>query len=304
MSPDLIIGIDAGGTRTRLAARSPVCDTDVRLEGPAANLLRAGADRAGSVLVSLIRKALPLRPGHTLGAVCVGMAGAGTRRAQRALRQRLGLLLPVLSSLPVKIVHDGATALEGAFGGHSGLLVIAGTGSVVYGRSNDGSMLRAGGWGYLIGDEGSGHAIGVRGLHAVAQAFDEGAETALSVLAAERHGIGRGSDLLHRVYQEKWPVQHMARLVLEASENGDPMARHIVEQEADALTRQAARLVERSPPVEPKLALCGGLANSSHYTDTFAAALQHVLPGWKLCKPAADALEGAIAMAERLRSAP
>lgn len=304
MNHKLVIGIDAGGTRTRLVARSPNCETDIRLEGPAANLLRAGADRAGSVLVSLIRKALPLRAGHELGAVCVGMAGAGTRRARHALRQRLGLLLPVLSSTPLKIMHDGVTALEGAFGGRSGLLVIAGTGSVVFGRAGDGSTLRAGGWGYLIGDEGSGHALGVRGLRAVAQAFDEKKETALSVLVAERHGIGRRSELLHRIYQEKWPVQHMALLVLEASQQGDPAARHIVEHEVAALAAQAARLVERSAPVEPRLALCGGLAGSAHYTDTFAAALRRVLPEWTVSRPAADALEGALRVATRLLHSP
>ena len=304
MNHKLTIGIDAGGTRTRLAARSPISETDIRLEGPAANLLRAGADRAASVLAALIRKALPLRAGHELGAVCVGMAGAGTRRARKALRRRLGLLLPVLSNTPLKIAHDGVTALEGAFGGESGLLVIAGTGSVVYGRAGDGSILRAGGWGYLIGDEGSGHGLGVRGLRAVAQAFDEGKETVLSALLAERFGIGRGSDLLHRVYQEKWPVQHMAMLVLEASEKGDSEARHIVELEAEALTTQAARLVRRSAPVEPRLALCGGLADSAHYADAFAAAMRQTLPGWTVCRPAADALEGALRMAGRLLPSP
>ncbi len=300
MSRSLIFGIDAGGTHTRLLARSSDDEGDIRLDGPEANLLRAGVDRAAAVLASLVRKTMPLRPHHDLHATCIGMAGAGTVRARRALEKRLLHLLPVLASAPIEITHDGVIALEGAFGGGSGLLVIAGTGSIVYGRTQDGTSIRAGGWGYLLGDEGSGHAIGARGLRAVGHAFDSNAETLLTELLANRHGIDGRSELLHRIYQEQWPIQRMAPLVLEASERGDAVARGIVENEVSALSEQVARLVRHGPPVQARLALCGGLARSAHYAGMFATKLQKALPGWSVCRPEGDALEGAVRRAHRL----
>ncbi len=268
------------------------------MAGTPANLLRQGPDEAGMTLVALIRKALSQHPHTILKGLCIGMAGAGTTHAQDTLKLRLSLLLPTLDSVPVKVVHDGVTALEGAFEDGSGLMVIAGTGSLIYGRTEDGTTVRAGGWGYVLGDEGSGHALGVRGLRAVCHAYDGGADTLMVRLLSEREGITRGSMLLHRVYLDGWQVQKMAPLVMEAADAGDSLAARIVEEEVSALMAQTMRLVQNSATITPRLALHGGLADSPYYWNTFERVLSAALPEWTLCRPEADALEGALRIAQ------
>ena len=227
------------------------------------------------------------------------MAGAGTKQAQEALRVRLRLLQPALASVPIHVVHDGITAFEGAFGGNSGLLVIAGTGSVIYGRTFNGAAIRAGGWGYLLGDEGSGYAIGVRGLRAVCRAYDGESDTLLVQMLAQLEGIDRASALLHRVYQDGWPIQNMAPLVLKAAANGDVLAGACVDKEVTALVARVANLIRRSEKIEPRLAVHGGLANSAYYLNTFKRTLDNTLPSWTLFEPESDALEGALRLAQR-----
>ena len=227
------------------------------------------------------------------------MAGAATPRAQDELRQRLISLLPALSTISITVVHDGVTAYEGAFEDASGLLVIAGTGSVILGRTETGITVRAGGWGYLLGDEGSGHALGIRGLRKVCHSYDAGTDSMLSQLLCEREGICSASMLRHRVYQEKWPVQRMAPLVLQAATAGDKQAVKIVNEEVGALVAQISSLVRRSEAITPRVALRGGLADSPYYWQVFKDTLGANLHAWRLRRPKAGALAGAVRIARR-----
>ena len=295
--PSLYIGLDAGGTKTELLAQVSAHAPPVSLIGPAGNLQRQGREATAEVLATLVRQALAQQPGATLEAVCAGVAGAGNAADQQALAASMQRLLHNLAPFRLQITHDGAIALEAAFEGGSGVMIIAGTGSILFGRTHDGNTVRAGGWGYLLGDEGSGHALGLHGLRAVAHAYDGGPPTHLQTLLATRHGLDTPGALVHSVYREAWPVQQMARLVLDAAEDGDDIARRIVREQTQALARQAAWLAERSGPIAPRLALLGGLSRSTYYKQALSEALRAALPGWRIEQPLHPPVVGALRLA-------
>ena len=293
----LHIGLDAGGTKTVALARTSQQATPTRLTGPAANLQRQGMEATARVLATLIREGLAQHPDATLHAVCAGVAGAGSPANQHALATRLRSLLGHQAPAHVQITHDGAIALEAAFEGGSGVIVITGTGSVCFARTRDGEVLRAGGWGYLLGDEGSGHMLGIHGLRAVAHAFDGGPPTRLQALLADRHGLATPDDLKRSIYREGWPVQQMAPLVIEAAEQGDAAAQRIIAEQTRALARQVTWLAGRSDAVEPRLAFLGGLTQSAFYKQTLVDALLAALPGWRVQEPLHPPVVGALRLA-------
>ena len=295
--PSLYIGLDAGGTKTELLAQVSEHAPSVSLTGPAGNVQRLGREATAEVLATLVRQALAQKPDARLEAICAGVAGAGTPADQQALAAHLQHLLHDLAPFHLQITHDGAIALEAAFEGDSGVMIIAGTGSILFGRTHDGTTVRAGGWGYLLGDEGSGHALGLDGLRAVAHTYDGGPSTQLQTLLAERYGFDAPGALIHSIYREAWPIQQMAPLVLEAAEAGDAVARRIVETQTRALARQAAWLAGRAGPIAPRLALLGGLSRSAYYREALSEALLAALPGWRIAEPLHPPVVGALRLA-------
>ena len=177
------------------------------------------------------------------------------------------------------------------------MIIIAGTGSSLMARSDEGTLLRAGGWGYIFGDEGSGYALGACGLNAVAATFDGGPSTALRHLLAERYGIATPDVLKHQVYREHWPVQQVAPLVIEAAQAGDAEAKRIIAEQTAALARQAGWLARRARPIAPRVALLGGLSQAAFYREALAAALRAEMPDWHVQEPVHSALVGALRLA-------
>ncbi|HET6566847.1 MAG TPA: BadF/BadG/BcrA/BcrD ATPase family protein, partial [Rhodothermales bacterium] len=238
----LYAGLDAGGSKTKLVARCPGCE-DITLVGPAANLQSVGTERCADILTDLVEQALTDRPKEKLAAVCAGLAGAGRDEDKAALiaawRERLGSHAPD----HLLVTHDGEIAIEAAFLGGSGVIVVVGTGSVAIAKGADGSLHRVGGWGYLIGDEGSGLITGLAGLRAVAHAMDGGPATVLQALLADRFGISTPGQLIHSVYQEKWRAQQFAAYVVEAAQQGDSVATEILNEQLHALALQVSWLV-------------------------------------------------------------
>ncbi len=293
----LYVGLDAGGSKTHLLAASSPGEAPLSLAGAAANVQRQGVEEAARVLAALVLAALRQRPDAALRAVCAGVAGAGLASDREALAEALRRRLGEAAPPHLVIVHDAAIALEGAFEGGSGVIVIVGTGSISFARTRAGVLLRAGGWGYLFGDEGSGHALGVEALRAVAHAIDGGPATRLQRLLAERHGLATAEALVRRVYREGWPVQQAAPLVVEAAAAGDAEAQRIVGAQTHALAQQVHWLAQRSDDVAPRLALLGGLTEAAYYRDALAAALHAALPGWLVQEPAHAPVAGALRMA-------
>ncbi len=299
----LLIGLDVGGSSTELLAVAPNAQSEpVRLVGPGANLQRVGFEQTVAVLQELIEQALRHFPEAAILSVCAGIAGCGRVKDQELLARRLQQVLGDGGrAVQVRVVHDAEIALEAAFEGASGVVVVAGTGSVILARTLRGQIEVAGGWGYLLGDEGSGFAIARAGLQAVTHALDGGPPTRLQALLAERFQLSERDVIIHRVYQERWPLQQFAPVVLEAAREGDPVARRIVDDQVARLVEQVGWLLERlGDDVAPHMALAGGLMNESFYVACLREQLRQRWPGWSIAVQQRRPVEGALRLARNL----
>lgn len=295
-------GVDGGGTRTTLVLADEAGRELARRAGSAGLVDPRDPRASAAVVAALVRDAvrgagLPGRP----AALCAGLAGVGNpaeREAVRAALEDAGV-----AGL-VSVATDGEIALEGALGGGAGLLLIAGTGSVAYGRADDGRVERCGGWGMWIGDEGSGYAIGRGGL-----------------LAAVRWADGRGprTVLLDRLLQlleldgpraippwvgraAKADIAALAKEVIAAAEEDDEAARAVVEEAAAGIAEHAEALWSRLAPWDGEVPVVfhGGVLGSPLVAGAVRARLDASPRPFVVRAPAADAVDGALRFARAL----
>jgi N-acetylglucosamine kinase-like BadF-type ATPase len=263
-----LLGLDIGAShsRARLCVAGQVT-AEARAAG--ASLTTAGATQAGRALTGLLA-ALPLGPEPDIDAVCAGSAGISAPGAREFLHGRLAPLTP---AGPVVIVHDAQLVLPAA-GLDSGIAVICGTGSAAVGAYR-GRQVRAGGWGYLLGDEGSGYAIVRAALRVLLDRRDAGAppgDLAGRLLAAT--GAPDVSALQERFYADPRPGAWAAHAPLVLA-SPDPAAAAIRSQAAAALAALAAGAAARlsAPPSLP-VVLAGGLARDPGFAAAACAALR------------------------------
>ncbi|MEM9666279.1 MAG: BadF/BadG/BcrA/BcrD ATPase family protein [Bacteroidota bacterium] len=300
MTAPLYIGLDGGGTKTSLLAGTDTALLPPPPPGPGSNPQRVGVSSTVEILTTLIDSVVAHQPHRRLAAVCVGLAGAGTPSVQHEVHTALLAARPAWAQAVLDIVPDTEIALEAAWGADSGVLVIAGTGSSVLARTQAGTLVRAGGWGYLLGDEGSGYALGLAGLRAVARAMDGGSPTPLTTMLAARYDLHDRAQLVEAIYRQAWPIQRAAPLVLEAAQDGDAEMQALVAAQAEALIEHVANLTQRHPSIQPRLALTGGLAKAPVYTAQFQRALAQRMPRWTLAVATNAPVVGALARARRL----
>ncbi|HEY6551799.1 MAG TPA: BadF/BadG/BcrA/BcrD ATPase family protein [Vicinamibacteria bacterium] len=240
-----VMGIDAGGTKTTgfLADESGRVLAEVR--AGAANLHAAGEPEVERILRGIVGEATGGR-GHELAAVCVGMAGAerdSDQRAVVAILKRIGILGRAL------VVNDAFVALSAGVKEGPGIVLVSGTGSIVYGRSARGLAARAGGFGRIFGDEASGYWLGRRALQAVARASDgRGPSTLLTPLVLRHFGATGVWDLVQHVntrVKEHLVVSALAPVVEEARAQRDDVAAAILEEAARELVTAASSVTHR-----------------------------------------------------------
>ncbi len=238
-----VVGIDAGGTKTVGLLADATGHVLAKARGGGANLHVQGELGAEKVLYDVLET---LEPPAPIDAICLGMAGVD-RPAEKevvfGVLRRLGL------RRAVRIENDAFIALvAGAPEQRTGIVVVAGTGSVAYGVDAAGRTARSGGWGYLLGDEGSaywlGHAAVRRGIRA---ADGRGPATTLGDRISEKLGLEVPAGLVAWFYDEERfrpRVAELASLVEEAAVEGDEAAEELLNQAARHLAR-AARAVAR-----------------------------------------------------------
>jgi N-acetylglucosamine kinase-like BadF-type ATPase len=293
----ILIGVDVGGSKTAVA----VAEDDRilgRAEGPGAAVRPGRALASATVIADVVRQALATA-GRLRGDVLyVGAAGAGREPERDELRK--ALRTENLASILV-VTTDIEIALAGAFDQGPGIVVSAGTGSVAVGRDRAGTH-RIGGYGWQMGDEGSGYAIGRAALGAVSRAHDGRSPlTALSdrVLDATR---SEDFDALVRWAAGASPaeVAAIAPAVLEVAGGGDPLAQGIADYAARELTQLALCLLpvmDVEPPVP--VALTGGLLAPNGALRRSVMQRLREEPGLAPMEMPVDALLGAIRMAGR-----
>jgi N-acetylglucosamine kinase-like BadF-type ATPase len=152
---------------------------------------------------------------------------------------KAALLRDLIEADHTTITHDAMIALAGATSGEPGIIVIAGTGSMAFGINSRGETARAGGWGYIFGDEGGAFDIARQALRAVLREHEGwGARTALTPALLEAAGATDANELLHSCYTDVWPrsrVADLAKTVSRIAEEGDPIALRLLHQAAQEL---------------------------------------------------------------------
>ena len=169
-------------------------------------------------------------------AACLGMSGGPEDKA--------ALLHELIRAEHLIVTHDGRIALAGAMNGGPGVIVIAGTGSLAYGENERGEGARAGGWGYIFGDEGGGFDIVRQALRAMLREHEGwGPRTALTPALLESTETADANQALHRLYTPEWPRSRaatLAQVVSRIAEEGDPVAVEILQGAAHSLAILAA----------------------------------------------------------------
>lgn len=304
MIKPLLVGIDGGGTKTRVIARRAGEDRPLLDQVyPESNYQSIGMSAVTRVLGLILDDLKPFfSPDHSDISLAMGMAGIDRE-------SDVELYLSALRELGYEgratACNDASIALMGAHGGRAGAIVICGTGSIATGLTEDGREIRAGGWGALVGDEGSGYRLGIEGISAVFRAYDgSGAETGLTRRLLDLYEKAAVPDLLDVLDGgDGLPVSAVAaaaRPVLELFET-DSVCREIVFRQSAALAGVVGALASRMGRADFPLALMGGLlSNVPSYADLFCKNLKLAYPNINITSPQGDAVQGALLLAERL----
>ena len=267
----IYVGIDAGGTKTRLAYKMPHEESYQTFDGPGVNIQRDGLNASSRTLVDLIQK-IPEYASHSLY-VCAGVAGASDPALQKALETEIDILIPDSKS-SFRVVTDADIAFRAAFGDSPGILIIVGTGSIIWARDAHNMMHRAGGWGYLLGDEGGAYRLGLAGLKAVVDEMDGGITTELRTAFCNQERLCSKEDYLNFVYRNEKPIQLLAPTVLEIAAGGDSVAKNIVRSQVLAIATRFDWLKQRVDVPQMRIALAGGLSKNSFYRDLLIDAIK------------------------------
>jgi N-acetylglucosamine kinase-like BadF-type ATPase len=211
------------------------------------------------------------------------------------------ILREMLSSERMLITNDALIALSGATGGEPGIIVIGGTGSIAFGRNAEGYTARAGGWGYVFGDEGGGFDLARQALRAALRMEEGwGPATMLRQMLLDITGAADANDLLHRFYTPEFPrprIARLSRLVDDAAKLGDEVARELLNRAADDLTQLALAIRSQLFSADDAVivAYVGGVFRSETLLKRFEQGNQHLRP--PRYGPAAGALIEAYAAA-------
>jgi N-acetylglucosamine kinase-like BadF-type ATPase len=277
---DLVLGIDGGGTRTvaLLATHDPSGNRVILGRGEAGPSNRHAVGAAAFTALDEATDRAFAAAGQArrqVHAACLGLAGAGRPGDQQLVRD---WATSVRLAVAVDVVPDAVLLLAAGTPEGWGVAVVAGTGSMAFARDACGATARAGGWGPLLGDEGSGYAVALAGLRAAVRFADGRAEaTILTECLLAALGLAKVEELIGFASRggDRAAIAALAPVVLTAAWDGDRVAAAIVSEAATELatTADAATRQLNLGPALP-IALAGGLLlESADYRRRFLTAL-------------------------------
>lgn len=245
-----VLGLDGGGTKTIALVANEKGGVLGRGEAGPANYHTAGLGPASEAIRKAVRDAIDDAGliSSAINAAFFALAGVdrpSDRQVMAGIIGSLGL------NCPLHLDHDASAALAGATSGKPGVVVIAGTGSIAFGEDGQGNRVRAGGYGPLLGDEGSGYDIGRKALIAALRAEDgRSPSTALTQRIKQRFMLDKITDLINLVYGNPAPLQRpqiaaLAPMVVEAAQDGDAIAREILRVGGRELGLLAAAVLQQ-----------------------------------------------------------
>lgn len=298
------IGIDGGGTKTRLKMVDVNGNMVFEELGGGSNPYTVAPEAAEQLLKSMISKALShLPPSGELGGICIGAAGADTD-ADYAFFTRV--LKEATKSDKVLAVNDGYASMFATLKEAPGVVIAAGTGSICWGKNDKGDVVRMGGWGYLFSDEGSGYSMVSDALDVVCRTIDGRASKGALLLEKlmDSFGVNTHEELISEIYLSPTPQSIAAYfpLVAEAAAAKDPLALDVIDRGMDALVELAASAA-RHLGMYPvfTIGMTGSILTSVQITrELFMQKMVERFPKCTIIEEKADNVDGAIFLARTL----
>lgn len=299
------IGIDGGGTKTALKLADENGNIVLANEGGPCNINSMGQEYVQKMLKELIEDTLfkANLNMEDVKALCIGTAGVDRPSDKRIMEDIIRA-----SGFNGKIIvtNDGETALFGGVGGEEGVIVISGTGSICFGRNKEGESRRAGGWGHIIGDEGSGYYIGINAINRIARAHDGIEEkTIMTDLILHHLKLQSPQGLIDYVYRSgagKSEIASLAKLVDEAYEKGDLAAEEILLKAAFELFLCAKAVIDNLKLNDRKITLAVNgsvIVKNQCVRREFQRLMKENCPLVEVSDMKEDAAYGAVLMALR-----
>ena len=298
----LFLGVDGGQSSTTALIGDERGRILGRGAGGPCNHAAAGEGRArferavrDSVAAACLEAGVDARDTH-FEAACFGMSGGPDDKQE--------ILAAMFRADRLIVTHDGAVALSGATSTGQGIITIAGTGSFGFGRNAAGKTARAGGWGYVFGDEGSAFDIVRQALRAALRMEEGwGPPTALKQILLDAAACPSANHVLHLFYTPDWPRSHVASLaplVDSAANEGDPVALRILENAAQDLAMQVASIRSQlwKPEETVEIAYIGGVFASRRLLERYRLLVEFE-PGNRCAPPLYGPAEGALLQALR-----
>jgi N-acetylglucosamine kinase-like BadF-type ATPase len=301
MKGSFFFGIDGGGTHSRLAVVDQDRKVLARAEAGSTNIYSVTKDEVRANLESLLDKGLKTAGlgKEDIAAGCLGSAGLGREKDRELFRE---FFRAILGETPVQLCTDGEILLCGGLDSLEGYCLIAGTGSVALGRTAGGELVRSGGFGYMLGDEGAAAWIGKTAIaRSLRSAEGRDLPTTMMEEILRAAGLEQSADLIRFVHHDadKAEVAALAPIVTGAARKGDALALDILDAGAAELTLLVKSVLERSPQIKNKaLVLAGGvIEHDKIVTGKLQESLAEKFPYLAVTKPSGSALDGACLLA-------
>lgn len=301
-----LIGIDGGGTKTALKLADEKGNLILTNEGGACNINSMGKDSVEKMLYNLIQNTLNKAKLslEDISAICIGTAGVDRKEDKKIFHD---MVRGFGFNGKFIVTNDAEIALFGGVGGEEGVILISGTGSICYGRNKEGKTKRAGGWGHIIGDEGSAYYIGISAINHIGRAHDGIEEkTIMSDLILKHLNLKSSEGLIEFVYRSgagKAEIASLARFVDEAYKQGDNIAKGILLKAASELFLCCKAVIEtlKLGNKEVSLALNGSVVVKNECVRSkLITLINESYPMVKVINMKYDAAWGAVLMAMKL----
>ncbi|MEH2284122.1 MAG: BadF/BadG/BcrA/BcrD ATPase family protein [Nostoc sp.] len=254
-----VLGIDGGGSKTVCVLMDDLRQVLGRGEAGPSNYQSIGIEATLQSIQLAVHNAVEatiITKTVNIDAVCLGLAGVGraadievVKGLVQELQNNKSLSITwALQPANIIIVNDALIALVGGIGQPVGIVVAAGTGSIVFGRNHQGHTKRVGGWGYILGDEGSAYKIAIAGINAALKSYD-GREISTSLREGFKQHLDLESieDLIEVVYRREWGVKQIAALapvVDFAAASGDIVANMIIDDAVQELVKATSTVID------------------------------------------------------------
>jgi N-acetylglucosamine kinase-like BadF-type ATPase len=295
----LFLALDAGGTKTDYVLADDTREL-ARVRTGTIKRMRTDAVTATTNLEAALADLTTASgiPMHTITRTCIGTAGNTVPLVADFLREQFTARV----SGELILVGDVEIALDAAFHGGPGVLVLAGTGSNIAARLTDGTLTAAGGWGPALADQGSGHRIGHEALRAIFLAHDEGRTTELLAAITDFWQLDTADSLNHLVeFANRIPTPDFSRLtelVLRCATAGDPVAQSVLRKEGEDLAwlvRLILRRFNATPATLPSIAFAGSIMEKvAPVREALIAAVRQEFPTIQTLPGVVDPIDGAL----------